>query len=1144
MEIATIKLLGSLAAGACTTIGLVADLKGLGADESLRRLKSHFDSAPDALPRYLSVVWRAAAQSVNACIEDVYSHTSFKPYVRGPDEPWRNFVTAHERLRSDRVWKAGDELTERLASALKGAVPLQASALLGERPTYVGELGQAMWAFYRLELERCGYRDDDVPQVIREAFFGERRERGVRSWSEHFAGIIREQLYGETEFSATFRTLGIVRVNEQVDRLMDGVSEISVAVRALNDKIEGNASATGAAATVLADPRYVQGAAIDGGEARARSDSEAGFERFLLSRIVSRVKVGAGKYDLYKLSEPTWSDIAHDVDFVRADTALLMQRLLAPAAECEFIPIVAPSGAGKSTLIRRLAYETSKSGVSQSVYFIDYKAHVNWSENFVAKVVSAHRGEERLYLFVDNASASEIAEFLRVADSIETDAGLTILATFQPVDYKKLGAYRETVLLGDKGKSAYHIPEIAEQELEGLLCFLSERGFDVEKTALLSKSSSFLSVFSIAIEGARLAPRVERMLSIAKANASLERVLLSTALAYSIGVPVPLEMQGRLLAESGLARGLSISDEEFDAVGLLRSDDALRLHHEMIAREMIEQADELALHRAAAALTLSAVDNSKEANSFCRLVFKAMNVRRDHVAVSKYMKFAHFVSTEAEAVEARLRTIRHGGNMLWAVAMLRSMECPSLECLLDEFLVKPQRKGSSIDELFLNELKQRGGAAPQRLLDYIDKRGWSNGGDILPKEGEGKKDVESFYLNSLSRLSFIPAAPGFATLLECMSKLRKFEEIEALLSGDVSWHFHDERVRQFLLEYSLQTNRKDMFVMIFRALKRQDFLSARTKFALRRGALRWDLPLLEFDRDFAHQAEFERALRGRRYEDIPSWHIDPVFQKRIWLWIARECDKGVSGEPINLLTAIYDERALAVSVSTVLCCELIASHFFDRLNALELSAIIDLGIYQADALSMPAVFFWNMRSKAVELFRRDIARTHPNNVNRLISYAVQACKYRVFYKIEEIDMILSWVAARRPDDRFFDDFERCLLSTLRPDDYDAVEAWERLIRDERADHHIQSLYANFLSERLNDHGRSAAVYERLLADVKMHRRTRSRYMNNLGMVFLKKYQAVSDLYFRERAKSMFAEAVRTDKSNAWAKRNLKRVDQL
>ena len=66
-------------------------------------------------------------------------------------------------------------------------------------------------------------------------------------------------------------------------------------------------------------------------------------------------------------AEPTWADIAHNVDAKRGITATLESQLTSSAAGVQLFVLLGPAGSGKSTTLRRTAYELARGG--HTVYF-------------------------------------------------------------------------------------------------------------------------------------------------------------------------------------------------------------------------------------------------------------------------------------------------------------------------------------------------------------------------------------------------------------------------------------------------------------------------------------------------------------------------------------------------------------------------------------------------------------------------------------------------------------------------------------------------------------------------------------------------------------------------------------------------------
>jgi len=125
-------------------------------------------------------------------------------------------------------------------------------------------------------------------------------------------------------------------------------------------------------------------------------------------------------------AEPTWDDIAAEVDAPRSITPLLVSRLQDKSDTARFYLVVGHAGSGKSSLLRRLAYELSKGG--DAVYF--FRSPNRLSEKPLADFLRG-LGRRRAFLFIDDAQL-HLATLEKVFAETGTDLGVTVVAGERP----------------------------------------------------------------------------------------------------------------------------------------------------------------------------------------------------------------------------------------------------------------------------------------------------------------------------------------------------------------------------------------------------------------------------------------------------------------------------------------------------------------------------------------------------------------------------------------------------------------------------------------------------------------------------------------------------------------------------------------
>jgi hypothetical protein len=97
-------------------------------------------------------------------------------------------------------------------------------------------------------------------------------------------------------------------------------------------------------------------------------------------------------------AEPTWADIAYNVDAQRGITQRLIQSLTDLRKGIHICVLLGPAGSGKSTCLRRVAYELVRNG--HTVYFAKGLQRLDPKPLFT---LSDNLGDRQAFIFVDDA---------------------------------------------------------------------------------------------------------------------------------------------------------------------------------------------------------------------------------------------------------------------------------------------------------------------------------------------------------------------------------------------------------------------------------------------------------------------------------------------------------------------------------------------------------------------------------------------------------------------------------------------------------------------------------------------------------------------------------------------------------------------
>jgi hypothetical protein len=121
-------------------------------------------------------------------------------------------------------------------------------------------------------------------------------------------------------------------------------------------------------------------------------------------------------------AEPTWEDIAAEVDARRSMTAGLLDDLRAPGDGLRMLLLTGHAGSGKSCLLRRLAFELARSGTP--VYFL--KSEHRLTPGPVIELLKSGAAQ-RICIFVDDAHAQlDVLEEIIGEVGVETNATIVI----------------------------------------------------------------------------------------------------------------------------------------------------------------------------------------------------------------------------------------------------------------------------------------------------------------------------------------------------------------------------------------------------------------------------------------------------------------------------------------------------------------------------------------------------------------------------------------------------------------------------------------------------------------------------------------------------------------------------------------------
>lgn len=217
-------------------LGTASDLRGVGATGLVARIAQRFDTVPSDARVFAMGLWSAASRATHGVVQQVYESTSHEEW---PEKAaWDRFRHAHATLRKDRAWRDGRDQPPDLGSGFAGQLARSLRENADDPSAGQGAPEEAMWAFYRQELARVGFVDAAPPEIVRQAFFGDRPEEDVWSWSKHFALRIGERLRDDPGFKAMFDAVQTAMVGQGVQRLIVDAESAKSALNAMIDRMD------------------------------------------------------------------------------------------------------------------------------------------------------------------------------------------------------------------------------------------------------------------------------------------------------------------------------------------------------------------------------------------------------------------------------------------------------------------------------------------------------------------------------------------------------------------------------------------------------------------------------------------------------------------------------------------------------------------------------------------------------------------------------------------------------------------------------------------------------------------------------------------------------------------------------------------
>jgi Cdc6-like AAA superfamily ATPase len=871
-------------------------------------------------------------------------------------------------------------------------------------------------------------------------------------------------------------------------------------------------------------------------------------EKYSLDHILENINVSSPSTALYRLYEPKWEDVIVGADFVRDQVSNLLERILAPQAAHELIPIIGPSGFGKTTLLKRLAIETQRADANLKVFYIDGKAQTADTYEAVSSILNSDADISiRKLIFCDNAINIDISGYMELCENGQIRGKTTVIATYQPNEYvTRLGLHRETVMLGIDGKHPYSIPHLTSAERDALIGFLVDRGVTAEPAKLdaVKKASTptFEYIFSELVSDARLSDRIDKTLMLASKSTLLRSVLEATAISYSLGIPLPIEIANNILNLVSTGNEYTISNTELHAVGILVSDDSLRLHHERVANEIVSRFTAMRSQGYCTNLLVAAISPSDNSVIFLQRLCAALlrSNSGDSLAAKLFLNVAND-SDLRDRMKSRFLQLDSAQAAIQCISLFAAIKLPGIEKLLSEFLDHHDGKINSIADLFIRDISSkftRGSSVILKTL--VDFTTNPSARFSANSERPETPTLDDYYFSALARISIFGRAPGFSTVLECLSKLRRVDDIDNIIQSNIDDHLFHEKSVCFLIEYARQINSYDLIERILPHITANILKYPRARAVLNRCRLKWS-SLKIFEESMA-TAESQLNVEAALIAGVEVPYCDALMMNMLWRWIFKtlHSNETISVEKFNLLEIITGKvHAIAnSSVADLIAVELICRHLRPYLHGIELAALVNYGLLSADRQSMPAIFFWTLRGECIEQLKRSVDGIHSNNKLALISFVVRVSKLRACFATSDLVEIFGYVKLKCQGNSLITELSDCLVAMCNCDMNAASTLWKKLSVNPSADHNILSLYANYLTDYERDLESSATLYSEILKQPNLNRSTNSRYLNNLGMIFIKRWSISRDPAFRAIALNLFMQASRVDYTNKWAKRNL------
>ncbi len=212
-------------------------------------------------------------------------------------------------------------------------------------------------------------------------------------------------------------------------------------------------------------------------------------------------------------------------------------------------------------------------------------------------------------------------------------------------------------------------------------------------------------------------------------------------------------------------------------------------------------------------------------------------------------------------------------------------------------------------------------------------------------------------------------------------------------------------------------------------------------------------------------------------------------------------------------------------------------YFPDYVSEMDFVHAVKLALQLADFANYPAGEFWAFRQVAFERALQFARRLNANEQIGLFRFTDHIFQCTEVFDAAQLRELANCAALResRSGANHYFHARRCALNNEL---MEASRHWNILLGRATVPHTALSRYANFLAYQTRDLDQAISTYSTIVSGATMDPASMSRYLNNLGMVYILRFNDHHEAGDFWNARACFESAAKALPTNVWPKRNL------